>query len=184
MQFIFRPWTKIINAIGINWLCICRSTGSFGLQTYEANQLLTAVRYNLLIMKKGLLLFSLLCNLSINSNAQADTSFLELNSKMWFISEIDHDQVMMDEEGNQFDCYNNFILVDFENSKLKIPYNHNYIFWDEYDEDMNVKKKTYRIILKKIQLPDIDGARYLLFKVFDNKDLLYDVTLKNPFIQK
>lgn len=73
--------------------------------------------------------------------AQADTSFIELNSKMYFISEIDHEQVMMDEEGNQFDRYNNYIVVDFENGKLKIPYDHNYIFWDEYDEDTNVKKK-------------------------------------------
>ncbi len=75
-------------------------------------------------------------------DAQNDTSLVKIHSKMWFVSEIDHSIIEMDEEGNQFDHYDNYIVVDFQKQKLKIPYDNNYIFWDEYDENLNVKKKV------------------------------------------
>ena len=52
------------------------------------------------------------------------------------------------EAGNQFDHYDNFIVVYDKRNKIKIPYNNNYIFWDEYDDNMNVTKKIYRIIIE------------------------------------
>ncbi|NJO90496.1 MAG: hypothetical protein HC831_17210 [Chloroflexia bacterium] len=47
---------------------------------------------------------------------------------------------------------------------------------------MNVKKKTYRIILEKTRL-ESDNKKYKLFKVFDNKKLIYDATRENPFLK-
>lgn len=108
--------------------------------------------------------------------AQADTTYLTSYSKMWFISEIDHSVIMMDEEGKQFDYYNNYIMVDYQGKKLKVPYNSNYIFWDEYDENMHVSKKAYRIILAKVTHIKKKKTSYSLFKVFEGTKLVYDAT--------
>lgn len=92
----------------------------------------------------------------------------------------------MDEEGNQFDHYDNCIVVYNKGEKIKIPYQSNYIFWDEYDENMNVTKKTYRIIIeqKEIEKADVEKAKnYKLFKVYEAKNLIYDTTQKNLFVR-
>jgi len=119
-------------------------------------------------------------------SAQNDTNYLEIKSKMWFVSELDHSLIMMDAEGNQFDHYDNFIVVYNKGKKIKIPYQNNYIFWDEYDENMNVTKKIYKVIIEVIENKDANHKKrigYNLFKVFDGKKLIYDATHKNPFIK-
>jgi hypothetical protein len=134
------------------------------------------------MIKRYLLIFIFLNYLVIQIYAQNDTSYIEIQSKMWFISEVDHSVIEMDEEGNQFDHYDNFIVVDYQKHKLKIPYDSNYIFWDKYDENMNVKKKVYRIVLQKIESKN-HKAKHKLYKVFDKNKLIYDATLENPFIK-
>lgn len=112
--------------------------------------------------------------------AQNDTSFLTIHSKMYFISEIDHSMVLMDEEGNQFDHYDNYIVVNNKGKEIKIPYESNYIFWDEYDENMNVTKKVYKIIIE-VTKNKANKKQFKLWKVYSKNKLLYDATKKNPF---
>lgn len=140
------------------------------------------MRYNPLSKISLFFIFSF-CISIIEINAQPDTSYIEIKSKMWFTSELDHSLIVMDDEGNQYDHYNNYILVDSKSGKLKIPYDSNYIFWDEYDENMNVPKKIYIVVLQVITLND-EVLKYKLFKVFDKDTLLYDATRKNPFLIK
>ncbi|NJO90497.1 MAG: hypothetical protein HC831_17215 [Chloroflexia bacterium] len=71
------------------------------------------------MIKQYLLVLLFLNYFAILVNAQSDTSFIEVDSKMWFISEIDHSIIEMDDEGNQFDHYNNYIVVDYQKYKLK-----------------------------------------------------------------
>ncbi len=119
-------------------------------------------------------------------SAQKDIKYVEFKSKMWFISEVDHSVIMMDEEGNQFDHYDNFIVVYNKNEKIKIPYFNNYIFWDEYDENMSVSKKIYKVVIEQTEFTNNGKEKisYKLLKVFDGKKLIYDATKKNPYIEK
>ena len=67
--------------------------------------------------------------------------------------------------------------------KIKIPYNSKFIFWDDYDKNMNVIKKTYIIILEITNTNNSDSERivqYKLYKVFDGKKIIYDTTKSNP----
>jgi len=86
------------------------------------------------------IIFTLVLFNIMDLSAQPNKKHIEIKSKMWFVSELDHSNIMMDEEGNQFDHYDNFIVVYNNGEKIKIPYQSNYIFWDEYDENMNVTK--------------------------------------------
>lgn len=123
---------------------------------------------------------------SMSNLSAQDKKYIEIKSKMWFVSELDHSSIMMDEEGNQFDYYDNFIVVYKKGKKIKIPYQSNYIFWDEYDENMNVTKKVCTVIIEVTEINDVDSKKrisYKLFKVFDDQKLIYDATKKNPFIE-
>lgn len=136
----------------------------------------------LLMRKKETFLIIIFCASLFQIRAQTDTTYIETSSKMWFVSELDHSVIMMDEEGNQFDHYDNYIVVDFNDKKLKVPYASNFIFWDEYDEKMNVKKKEYRLILWKLNKEST--ITYKLYRVYDKNKLIYDATRKNPFIDR
>jgi len=123
--------------------------------------------------------------ITVKMQAQSDTTYFEVNSQMWFVSEIDHSLIIMDDEGNQFDHYDNYIVVKNKEEKLKIPYDSNYIFWDEYDENMNVKKMYYNVVIQEImsKLKNNDQrVEYKLFKVSEGERVIYDATKVNPFI--
>jgi len=80
----------------------------------------------------------------------------------------------------------NFIVVYNNGEKIKIPYQSNYIFWDEYDENMNVTKKIYRIIIEITEIKKTEEKTRIshkLHKVFDGKELIYDATRENPFVK-
>jgi len=107
-------------------------------------------------------------------------------SKMWFVSETDRTEHMMDEDGNMFDSYYNYIVVYHKGKKIKLPYDSNYIFWDIYDKNMNVIKKTYTLIVEVSEYRSPEGRkkiRYRLLKVYDRKKLIYDSAGKNPVVR-
>lgn len=116
----------------------------------------------------------------LSNYAQSDTSYIEFDSKMYFISEIDHSSVYIDEDGNQFDYYNNYIVVYNKGTQIKIPYDSNYIFWDKYDENIKITKKVYKITIKVLNISKIK-KKYVLWKVYDKYNLIFDRTKKNPF---